>query len=120
MVFPSNLHLERSVYDPVALLGAFLWGAVRKGTGQKARIFGATWFLLAYLPTSNLFDLNATVAEHWLYLPSIGFLIFLAGVLLDLPRCYLRPTFTLACLAVVGLSARSTISRGNISCSRIS
>jgi Flp pilus assembly protein TadD len=131
MVFPSNLHLERSVYDPVllqdregwrgavaveylsiagvALLGAFLWGAVRKGTGQKARIFGATWFLLAYLPTSNLFDLNATVAEHWLYLPSIGFLIFLAGVLLDLPRRYLRPTLALACLAVVGLSARSTI-----------
>jgi Flp pilus assembly protein TadD len=131
MVFPSSLHLERSVFDPVllqnregwrgavaveylsiggvALLGAFLWGACRKGAGQKARIFGATWFLLAYLPTSNLFDLNATVAEHWLYLPSVGFFIFLAGVLLDLPRRCLRPTFIVACLALVGLSVRSTI-----------
>jgi Flp pilus assembly protein TadD len=131
MVFPSSLHLERSVFDPVllqnreswrgavaveylsiggvALLGAFLWGGCRKGSGQKARIFGATWFLLAYLPTSNLFDLNATVAEHWLYLPSVGFLIFLAGVLFDLPRRWLRPTFTLACLALVGLSVRSAI-----------
>jgi len=131
MVFPSTLHLERSVYDPallqnragwrgaiaveylsiggVALLGAFLWGACRKGAGQKARIFGATWFLLAYLPTSNLFDLNATVAEHWLYLPSVGFLIFVAGVVVDLPRRWLRPTFALACIALVGLCARSTV-----------
>jgi tetratricopeptide (TPR) repeat protein len=131
MVFPSSLHLERSVYDPVllqnreswrgavaveylsiggvALLGAFLWGACRKGAGQKVRVFGATWFLLAYLPTSNLFDVNATVAEHWLYLPSVGFLIFLAGVFLDLPRRCLRPTFALACLALVGLSVRSAI-----------
>jgi len=131
MVFPSNLHLERSVFDPVllqsregwrgavaveylsiggvALLGAFLWGACRKGTGQKARVFGATWFLLAYLPTSNLFDLNATVAEHWLYLPSVGFLIFLAGVLFDLPKRCLRPAFTLACLALVGLGVRCAI-----------
>src|SRR6185436_4969641 len=25
---------------------------------------------MAYLPVSNLFTLNATVAEHWLYVPS--------------------------------------------------
>lgn len=131
MVFPSRLHMERNIYDPsllqnreswreavsveylsisgVALFSAFLWGACRKGAGRKARIFGASWFFLAYLPTSNLFDLNATVAEHWLYLPSVGFLIFLAGVLLDLPRRCLLPAFTLAGLAVVGLSVRSTI-----------
>ena len=72
-------------------------------------MFGASWFLLTYLPTSNLFDLNATVAEHWLYLPSVGFCIFLAGVLFDLPARYLRSTVAFACLAVAGLSARSAI-----------
>jgi len=33
--------------------------------------------LLAYLPVSNLFSLNATVAEHWLYIP--GAFLFLAA-----------------------------------------
>ena len=32
--------------------------------------------VVAYLPISNLFSLNATVAEHWLYLP--GAFLFLA------------------------------------------
>ncbi|MEY2489142.1 MAG: protein O-mannosyl-transferase [Verrucomicrobiota bacterium] len=131
MVFPSHLHIERTVFEPasgrgqtswwsavaseglsvggVLLLGALLFGALRKGAGQRARIFGASWFLLTYLPISNLFDLNATVAEHWLYLPSVGFCIFFAGVLLDLPTRYLRATAALACAAVVVLSLRSAV-----------
>ena len=93
----------------ILVLGTLLVGAFRKGAGQRARLFGASWFFLTYLPISNLFDLNATVAEHWLYLPSVGFCIFLAGILFDLPARYLRPTVALACVAVVGLSARSAI-----------
>jgi Tfp pilus assembly protein PilF len=34
---------------------------------------------VAYLPVSNLFSLNATVAEHWLYVPSA--FLFLAAAL---------------------------------------
>ena len=30
--------------------------------------------------------MNATVAEHWLYLPSVGFFIFAAGYLAKLPQ----------------------------------
>ena len=93
----------------VFVLGALAFGAFRKGAGQRARLFGASWFLLTYLPISNLFDLNATVAEHWLYLPSVGLCIFLAGVLFDLPMRYLRSTVAVACVAVAGLSARSAI-----------
>jgi Flp pilus assembly protein TadD len=131
MVFPSHLHIERTVVEPalwrsqaswrnasaieylsiggVLVLGTLLFGAFRKGAGQRARLFGASWFLLTYLPVSNLFDLNATVAEHWLYLPSVGFCIFLAGILFDLPTRYLRSTVAFACLAVAGLSVRSAI-----------
>jgi protein O-mannosyl-transferase len=131
MVFPSNLHMERSVTDPVslasrdgwrrsvgleylslagaALLVVFACGAFRKGAGQKARIFGASWFLLTYLPISNLFALNASAAEHWLYLPSVGFLIFLAGVVIELPSHLRRGAVALACLAVAALSVRSVI-----------
>jgi tetratricopeptide (TPR) repeat protein len=131
MVFPSQLHIERTVFEPALgrsqaswrsalaieyltiggglVLGILLFGAFRKGAGQRARLFGASWFLLTYLPISNLFDLNATVAEHWLYLPSVGFCIFLAGILFDLPTRYLRSTIALACVAVAGLSVRSAI-----------
>jgi hypothetical protein len=98
MVFPSNLHMERTIFDPnnyrsreswresvsseylsilgLIVLGTFGWGCVRRGAGQRTRIIGATWFFAAYLPISNMVQLNAIVAEHWLYLPSVGFLIF--------------------------------------------
>ncbi len=67
------------------------------------RRFGAGWFLLGFLPISNLFSLNASVAEHWLYLPSIGFLLFLLGSALDLPFTSLsrRRLAVLAAAAVV-------------------
>lgn len=131
MVFPSHLHVERTVLQPasapgpaswrnavaaeylsiggVFVLGALVFGVFRKGAGRRTRLFGASWFLLTYLPISNLFDLNATVAEHWLYLPSVGLCIFLAGVLFDLPRRYLRSAIAVACVAVAGLSVRSAI-----------
>jgi Flp pilus assembly protein TadD len=49
------------------------------------------------------------VAEHWLYLPSVGFCIFLAGILFDLPARCLRSAVAFTCVAVVGLSVRSAI-----------
>jgi Flp pilus assembly protein TadD len=77
------------------------------------RIFGVAWFFLAYLPTSNIVDLNATVAEHWLYLPSIGFLIFFAGCALDFPSRYRHGLAALAGVAVIALGARSAVRSGD-------
>ena len=54
-------------------------------------------------------ELNATVAEHWLYLPSVGFLIFVIGCGLDLPVRCRSVMVGCACCAVVALSVRSTI-----------
>jgi Flp pilus assembly protein TadD len=131
MVFPGNLHMERTVMAPenylshdqwrhsadieylsilgLLFFGALLYGAFRAGPSRGLRIFGASWFLLAYLPISNLIDLNATVAEHWLYLPSVGFLIFVIGCVLDLPVRYRSVMARCACCAAVALSVRSTI-----------
>ena len=110
MIFPGNLHMERSVVAPenylghdqwrhsatveylsilgLLFFGLLLYGAFRAGPNRSLRIFGASWFLLGYLPISNLIELNATVAEHWLYLPSVGLLIFVVGCVLDLPVRY--------------------------------
>lgn len=131
MIWPANLHMERDVmnidslqstaywkqfirgeYLSIAGLlvaAALLFGASRKGRAQRIRIFGASWFVLAYLPISNLFNLNANVAEHWLYLPSVGFLVFLAGCCLELPQLGRQIALAVTCAAVLGLSARSFV-----------
>jgi protein O-mannosyl-transferase len=131
MVFPSNLHMERTLLNGenysnavswkrsagteylsvggLAML-AFLFAACRRrGRAQSLRVLGAIWFLIAYLPTSNIVNLNATVAEHWLYLPSIGLLMFLAGCALDLPLRWRKGLTVGACCAVLVLSVRSAI-----------
>lgn len=131
MLWPANLHMERTVIDsgeahdsgprmdaiPIKYLafagvifgGTLLYGALRSGPARGIRIFGASWFLLAFLPTSNLIDLNATVAEHWLYLPSIGFLVFVVGCVLELSLSARKFATVAACFAVVGLSVRSFV-----------
>ncbi|MGH8095492.1 MAG: tetratricopeptide repeat protein [Chthoniobacterales bacterium] len=135
MIFPSNLHMERSVFDPtlfksarewrascgieylsmvgLGVLGLFAAGIWRNDRGRKLRVFGAAWFILGYLPISNLVPLNATVAEHWLYLPSVGFLAFLAGCVIALPAKTYSWAVTLACLFVVGLGIRSYYRSGD-------
>ena len=47
---------------------------------------------IAYLPISNLFSLNATVAEHWLYVPSAFLFIAVAVTFREIavPRIALR------------------------------
>lgn len=124
LVFPANLHMERTVFNPENYKNSATWqksagteylsiigltfgallalGCTWPGAGRRTRIFGACWFLIGFLPISNLFDLNATVAEHWLYLPSVGVLLFLAGVVLDLPQRS-RPILA-ACAGLAGLA----------------
>jgi len=131
MVFPGNLHMERNIFDPdnylsreswrktvaseylsilgLVVLAAFIYGCARSGIGQRARIMGTVWFFAAYLPISNIVQLNATVAEHWLYLPSVGFLLFLGGCALDLPRKFGAGLAAIAAIAILALSVRSTI-----------
>lgn len=135
LLWPANLHMERSVEAPEATLGNEGWrhavgmeylsilgvlfgavlliGVLRKGRAQPIRALGAAWFIAAFLPTSNIIELNATVAEHWLYLPSVGFLIFAAGWVMELRPVGRRLALTLAVIAVVGLSLRSVVRSGD-------
>ncbi|MGH8101474.1 MAG: hypothetical protein ACREIW_09260, partial [Chthoniobacterales bacterium] len=92
IAFPLNLHMDRDVetnprgFDNMnvtaaawrelqtllgiillALLIYWLWRARR----QNPAVFGLLFLsILAYLPVSGIFSLNATVAEHWIYLSS--------------------------------------------------
>ena len=131
MAFPGNLHMERTVVNQENYLSSNSWrhtvateylsilglafaaalalGCRCRGNGRTIRTFGALWFALGYLPISNIVELNATCAEHWLYLPSVGILIFLVGCLVELPATYRPSLAALACLATIGLGARSAL-----------
>ncbi|HET9417905.1 MAG TPA: tetratricopeptide repeat protein [Chthoniobacterales bacterium] len=131
LVFPTNLHMERTVFNTAGIgnnsewrqaIGAeylsiigllffavLICGSLKRGRAQTMRIFGAAWFLAGYLPISNLIQLNATVAEHWLYLPSVGFLIFIAGSLLELPRAWQNRVAVCALSTVMALGTASFV-----------
>ena len=125
LFYPGHLYMERSISDPAIYRSVAVWrdhsryeylsvigllagiGAIffctRKWPGRAWRIFGAAWFALAFLPISNLFPLNAEVAEHWIYLASIGFLIFLAGLVAALPARGQKVCAWVVVLAIAGL-----------------
>lgn len=135
LVYPSNLHMDRTVLDRntyistaswrnstgndylsilgAAILAVLILGMTWRGPGRRVRIFGALWFLLAFLPISNLFDMNATVAEHWLYLPSVGVLIFLTGSIILAAARPRQIAIGFAAIAFIGFSARSFVRSGD-------
>ena len=133
--FPMHLQMERAIYKATAYGSLDAWqksigleylstngllslilGAIfclNQAPGQRIRLFGAGWFLIGFLPISNLFPLNAQSAEHWIYMPSIGFLIFLTGCYLAVPiKSRIGLAITLS-LIVVLLGIRTWIRGGD-------
>jgi tetratricopeptide (TPR) repeat protein len=124
LLFPWSLHMERDIathpngYGP-ASLDAAAWRELQTLLGlllvaAAAYIFwrsrrSAAIFLplllalVCYLPISGLITLNATVAEHWLYLPS-AFLFLAAAVGLEslgkTRAGNLRSNRVIACLTI--------------------
>jgi len=88
LVWPAQLQMERLVEPArwltvtgaglaIGLTGLLVWTRRR----LPLAFLGLAWFVVTLAPLTGLFSLNATVAEHWLYVPAVGF--FLAvGVLL--------------------------------------
>jgi tetratricopeptide (TPR) repeat protein len=127
--YPGNLHMERSVWNApdylsrdawqrnlrgeyLSLIGlltiaAFVFACWSRLPGRKIRILGVSWFVLGFLPISNLFALNAQVAEHWIYMASPGFLLMLAGFASAIPTRYQRLLAAALPLAVVALGVRT-------------
>lgn len=129
--YPSVLRMDRVVFMPEAyltrvrweqnirfeylsILGAaalvlFVYFGLKRLPGRKVRLFGAIWFLIGFFPISNLFPLNAQVAEHWIYMPSAGLLLFLGGCVLALPARYQRVAAAAILLYSIALSARTWV-----------
>lgn len=89
MIFPTNLHMERmapikvTIFDPQVLFSiiflVFLSVLIARSRRRSKTVFFASlWFFIALFPFCNIIPLNANMAEHWLYLPSIGFFLLAA------------------------------------------
>jgi tetratricopeptide (TPR) repeat protein len=101
IVFPANLHMDRDVESHpfgssdasvrgaawrelqtllgLVLIAAAIYWLIRSRRTNPA-IFGCLVLAaLAYVPVSGAFSLNASIAEHWLYLPTA--FLFLAVAL---------------------------------------
>lgn len=100
-LFPINLHMERDVETHPAglsnaslnatawrelqtllgllLIACFIWWLVRARRQNRAVFASLLFVLVTYLPVSGIVALNASVAEHWIYLPS-AFLFLAASI----------------------------------------
>ncbi len=122
LLLPLHLHQEYgtelfSFSDPRAIAGlgiatALLVGGLlsflRAGSGAgggrrpcRLIFFGIFWFLIALLPVSGIYPIKTYLAEHWLYLPSIGLFLLAATLLASLYRSDRGRSLIITCL--VGL-----------------
>jgi len=85
-------------------------------TKNKLGFFFFFWFLISIGLVSNLFPLDMTYTERWLYFPLIGFLGFLSTVVLQAKKRLLRlhkTLFPLVVLILLLFSARTFVRNFN-------
>ncbi|MFH1593802.1 MAG: tetratricopeptide repeat protein [Candidatus Omnitrophota bacterium] len=110
LFLPFDLHIEygRKLFtfaESGAIIGLLItlflliyaFKAWKKG-GRPLLPFSLLWFFIALLPTSNLYPINYFMAEHWLYVPSMGLFIIAGSLLASLFRKRGYGTFALVVL----------------------
>jgi type IV pilus biogenesis/stability protein PilW len=97
MILPLNLHMEYGnsfysfgyplVWGGIVLVFVLIALIAKTALARNIVFFALAWFLINLIPSSNLlYPINAYMAEHWLYLPSIGIFLLLAKGLTLLSR----------------------------------
>ncbi|MFA7706367.1 MAG: tetratricopeptide repeat protein [Candidatus Omnitrophota bacterium] len=108
LFLPFDLHMEYgnkvfSVIHPQVLFGLavfllLIFFALKRRGSDRLFTFSIFWFFAALLPTNSVYPINSFyMAEHWLYLPAIGFFWILARALDSL---YQKKQFRLLAIGV--------------------
>lgn len=95
-IFPFNLHLEYKYpmvnYLSLNVILGLLIIVLSLIYAFKARhkntiiSFSIMWFFIFFIPVSGIYPLGVYMAEHWMYLPSIGFFLILAYMITQIIR----------------------------------
>jgi len=107
LVLPVHLHMERVVLPATSaltpsVLAAFggIVALVILACTSGPLCFAVAWFFVALLPVANIVPLSTFMAEHWLYVPSMG-LFLAAGWTLVRLADVLRPRLVVTTAAVL-------------------
>jgi tetratricopeptide (TPR) repeat protein len=104
LAYPHNLHMNRAFelpqtyFQPLAFIGAFFLVltvifAIRSYRRYPLIYFGIFWFIIFLFPQANLLlPMLTPLAEHFLYLPSIGFFLLLGLGIQRLPQIKFKRT----------------------------
>ena len=91
---PTRIHIEKnipfstSLFEPttfwsviliISILIFMFWARRR----YYSCFFGLAWFFLSLIPMANIVPINATLADHWVYLPCCGFFLAIIGLISD-------------------------------------
>jgi Flp pilus assembly protein TadD len=91
LVWPSHLQMERQVVvggsslQFLTVIGiAITLGLCTLACWTRRKVplayFGLCWFALTIAPLTGVLSLNASIAEHWLYVPSVGIHLCIAAL----------------------------------------
>ncbi len=105
--------------DPKALLAVLILASLGYGLlaclrSRPLAAFGGAWFFVALLPVSQIIPHHEMMAEHYLYVPSVGFFLMVAGLvdpLLERPR--FAPALYAAGLSTLVLLSLRTVWRNS-------
>ncbi|MFC1646531.1 tetratricopeptide repeat protein [Candidatus Omnitrophota bacterium] len=131
LFLPSKIHIEKSIpfstglFQPstfisiiiLIAIGIFIYKLRRR---SRICCFGFTWFLVALIPMANIIPINATIADHWLYLPCFGFLLVVIGGVSDWlrrgdgPKVLIRKITLFIYIAAVVIFSILTIKQNTI------
>lgn len=129
LILPVDLHMERTIgitksflepdalFAVLAMYGIFLAARKTYRSGKRCVSFGIVWFFVNIFPVSNIIPINSLIAEHWIYVPSLGIFmllgIWLSGIWHNIHdnRITRKKTFTILVLIPLVACSFMTISR---------
>lgn len=103
---------EPATFATVLILVFILYGLGRLFTTFPLLSFGVIWWFLTILPVCHIFPHHELLAEHYLYLPSVGFFLCVALIItrgVEISKW--RVVTSLSLCAVVALFSVRTVYR---------
>ncbi len=122
LLFPINLNINPdfpfspSLWQTICLLALTLFGLfclVKYSNKLPLLIYSILWMIITLSPTSSIVHLNDLVAEHRIYLPSLGFFIAISLAIVE-PKRLSEMLKIVSVLTIVILFSILTVQRNSV------